>query len=134
MSDLRSLINKLYENDGAAISLEKTAEDRLTAALRGDGQVGENPFDGMSDEDLQKIAADLAAKDTGKAATTETPEVLEKTAAEMLGGQIMAHAMVHELGLIKTAMLDGKCRVCKDHERDVQGSSICSVCLSAAEQ
>ena len=131
MSDLSNLINKLYENDGATSSLEKTAEDRLSAALRGDGQVGENPFQGMSDAELQKIAADLEAGN-GPAAT-ETPEVLEKTAAEMLGGQVMAHAMVHELGLIKTAMLDGKCRVCKDHDRDVQGSSICSVCLSAAE-
>ena len=41
----------------------------------------------------------------------------------------MAHAMIHEFGLIKEAMLNGKCRVCKEHDMDIPGSSICSECV-----
>ena len=127
--NISALLNDLYRVDASVNSMEKTAEDRLAAELRGEGQVSENPFGKMSDDDLVKLAHELSGE-----ATEDQPELLEKTAAEMLGGQIMAHALVHEMGLIKTAMLNGLCRVCKTNQMDVQGSSICSACLSAAEQ
>jgi hypothetical protein len=122
--DISSLLNGLYAND-QVISMEKTAEDSLLAALQGGGQAAHNPYASMSNEDLislldgqEKVASD---------------QLLEKTAAEMLGGQVMAHAMVHEMGLIKVAMLNGLCRVCKESPMDTEGSSICSGCLSTAE-
>jgi hypothetical protein len=46
----------------------------------------------------------------------------------MLGGQVMAHAMVHEMSLIKEAMQKGLCRVCKTNQMDLVGSSICRAC------
>lgn len=130
MSDISSLLNNLYANDQTP-SLEKTAEDNLIAALRGEGQVEENPYASLSDEELIAILNDAGSEKTASAGG-EVPELLEKTAAEMLGGQIMAHAMVHEMGLIKEAMLNGLCRVCKESPMDVQGVSICSACSEAA--
>ena len=130
MSDISSLLNSLYANDQVA-SLEKTAEDNLIAALRGEGQVEDNHYATMSDEELIAMLQDDGSEKTASA-HGETPELLEKTAAEMLGGQVMAHAMVHEMGLIKEAMAHGLCRVCKESPMDVQGSSICSGCSEAA--
>lgn len=124
MSDLNSMFSQMFDTE--APSLEKTAEDQLLAALQGGGQVEENPFDQMSNEDLVKLANDLEARE-------EMPDVLEKTAAEMLGGKIMAHAMVHELGLVKEALAHGLCRVCKESPLDSQGS-ICSGCLDASDE
>lgn len=127
MSDnISSLLNNLYSNDQAVQSMEKTAEDALLASLRGENQASHNPFEGMSDEDL------IGLLDDGHEKVASENE-LEKTAAEMLGGQTMAHAMWHEMKLIKTAMMNGLCRVCKDSPMDTQGSSICSGCLSTAE-
>lgn len=126
MSDISSMLSNLYGLDQVT-NLEKTAEDNLLAALRDQGQVEENPYATMSTEDLIKIAQEL---ETGEQ-VQETPELLEKTAAEMLGGQVMAHAMVHELGLVKVALANGLCRVCKESPLDTQGSSICSGCMSA---
>ena len=56
----------------------------------------------------------------------ENEEELNKTAAAMFGGQLMAHSVVHELGLIKEAVANGICRVCKTVAMDVPGSSVCS--------
>jgi len=132
MSDISSLLNSLYAND-QTVALEKTAEDNLIAALRGEGQVEDNPYATMSDEDLIALLQDEGSEKTASAhGDEETPELLEKTAAEMLGGQVMAHAMVHEMGLIKEAMSQGLCRVCKESPMDTQGSSICSGCSEAA--
>lgn len=129
MSDMSSLLDKLYRANSATPAIEKTAEANLLAALRGDRAVAEesNPYATMSDEDLVKIASDLGitAEDAGD------DEDLEKVAADMLGGQIMAHAMIHEFGLMKEAMAKGKCRVCKQNDRDVKGSSVCSSCHKA---
>ena len=135
MSDISSLLNSLYANDQVT-SLEKTAEDSLIAALRGEGQVEENPYASMSTEELVALLQDEPAEKVASVneAEGETPEFLEKTAAEMLGGQIMAHAMVHEMGLIKEAMANGMCRVCKDSPMDIEQSSICSGCMESVEQ
>lgn len=130
-NNISSLLHSLYMGDQAAASFEKTAEDHLLAALRDQGQVAENPYATMSTEDLIKIAQEL---ENGPAEADATPELLEKTAAEMLGGQVMAHAMVHEFSLIKEAMSQGLCRVCKEAPMDTQGASICSGCLSATDE
>ncbi len=124
MSDISSLLSSLYGADQVS-SIEKTAEDHLIAALSDDGQVSENPYASMSTEELNKLASELGSE------TEPVPELLEKTAAEMLGGQVMAHAMVHELGLIKEALANGICRVCKENHLDVPGSSICSDCMGS---
>jgi len=128
MNDISSLLNNMYGND-QTVSMEKTAEDALLAELRGSGQAAHNPYAEMSTEDLIKIAQDL--KDSESRPGEQ--DLLEKTAAEMLGGQVMAHAMHHEMGLIKTAMLNGLCRVCKTSPMDTQGSSICSDCMSTVD-
>jgi hypothetical protein len=125
MSDISSLLNNLYANDQTVSSMEKTAEDALIAELRGEGQVGDNPYASLSTEDLIKLAQAADAPE-------EDPELLEKTAAEMLGGQIMAHACVHEFSLIKEAMINGLCRVCKASPMDVQGASVCGSCMEQA--
>ena len=130
MSEISSLLNSLYHNDKAT-SFEKTAEDNLLSALRGEEQIGENPYGSMSDEDLIALLQD--ANDTEKVAAAGGMGLLEKTAAEMLGGQVMAHAMVHEMGLIKVAMSEGLCRVCKEYPLDIQGSSMCSGCTETTE-
>lgn len=128
MSDISSLLNSLYGADQVA-SIEKTAEDHLLAALRGQGQVEENPYASMSTEDLVKLASQLEGGEP-----EETPDLLEKTAAEMLGGQVMAHALVHEMGLIKEALAHGLCRVCKEAPLDTAGTSICSGCLAESAE
>lgn len=128
MSDISSLLNNLYGADQSVSSLEKTAEDHLLAALRDQGQVEENPYADYSTEELEALAGG------GYEKLASSNDLLEKTAAEMLGGQVMAHAMVHEMGLIKEALASGICRVCKESHLDVQGSSICSSCLSAADE
>lgn len=128
MSDISSLLNSLYAND-QTVSLEKTAEDSLIAALRGEGQVEENPYASLSDDDLIAILQNDGVEKVASAAAEDT-DLLEKTAAEMLGGQVMAHAMVHEMSLIKEAMANGLCRVCKESPMDTEGSSICSGCAA----
>jgi hypothetical protein len=134
MSDFSSLLNSLYDNDSVAVpSLEKTAEEHLIDALRNrDQTVEENVFDGMSTEELIKIAEELQGGSL-QVEPEEDPSLLEKTAAEMLGGQVMAHSFTDELHLIKTAMINGLCRVCKESPMDIEGSSVCSGCHEAAE-
>lgn len=130
MSDISSLLNSLYANDQVA-SLEKTAEDSLIAALRDEGQVEENPYATMSDDEL--IAMLQGSEKTASVSHDDAPEFLEKVAGEMLMGQVMAHATIDELSLIKMATANGLCRVCKDSALDVQGSTICSGCAGADE-
>jgi hypothetical protein len=129
-ADLSTLLNSLYANPQVE-SLEKTAEDNLLSALRDEGMMAEeNPYAELSDEELVAL---LNGTEKTASAQEETPELLEKTAGEMLGGQVMAHAMVHEMGLIKEAMSHGLCRVCKEAPMDIEGSSICSGCAEASE-
>ena len=134
MTPISSLLDELYRNDKSATSLEKTAEARLSESLREDNQVEDNPYAEMSTADLAKLALELeqSEKTASEAeAAVEQPAVLEKVAADALGGQVMAHAMVHEFSLIKQAMAQGLCRVCKQAPMDIEGSSICSACTAA---
>tara|TARA_B100000131_G_scaffold94791_1_gene91719 strand:+ start:2434 stop:2877 length:444 start_codon:yes stop_codon:yes gene_type:complete len=145
--DMNSLLESLYSNDVATPDLEKTAESALIDGLKGPEAPVENPFMEMSTADLIKMAQELEAPVAVEESTPEaTAEVevseedeaekiaseqeLEKVAFDMLGGQIMAHSMIHEFGLIKEAMAQGLCRVCKEQAMDVEGSSVCSVCLN----
>lgn len=125
-NQLTSLLDELYRKDRPAVSMEKTAEDALSAALRAENQVSENPYESMSTSELAALALELE-----KSASEEAPEALQKIAADTIGGQVMAHAMVHEFSLIKEAMTKGLCRVCKENPMDTEGSSICSACASA---
>ena len=126
-TQLTSLLDELYRKDRPAVSMEKTAEDALAAALREENQVSENPYESMSTAELAALALELEKS----ASDEEAPEALQKIAADTIGGQVMAHAMVHEFGLIKEAMAKGLCRVCKENPMDTEGSSICSACASA---
>lgn len=151
---LSNLLDELYRNPPVAASLEKTAEDTLAAALFHEGTAVEaepepdesEPVDlyaTMSTEELARLALELdaggesqpAEKTASDAAPPEgeeePPELLQKLAMDAVGGRIMAHAMLHEERLMKVAMAQGLCRVCKENERDVAGSSICSSCQSA---
>lgn len=119
MSSLDAMISAMYGTQSDD-DLEKTAEENLLAALRGE----ESPLASYSTADLEKIAASFPSQ--------AAPD-MEKVAEEMLGGQVMAHALVHEMGLIKEAMLQGLCRVCKESPMDIQGASICSSCADGAE-
>jgi CRP-like cAMP-binding protein len=147
---LSQTLDRLYRKDAAAsASLEKTAEARLADALTHEAQaveIEESPdYSNMSLSDLMALASSLVEADTEVSAegvdsaevVEETPaedqtktasEVLEKAAADTLGGQIMAHAMVHEFSQIKIAMAQGLCRLCKTNPMDIQGHSICSSC------
>lgn len=127
-NQLTSLLDELYRKDRPAVSMEKTAEDALSAALRAENQVSENPYESMSTSELAALALEL---EKSASEEDEAPEALQKIAADTIGGQVMAHAMVHEFGLIKEAMANGLCRVCKENPMDTEGSSICSACASA---
>lgn len=127
-NQLTSLLDELYRKDRPAVSMEKTAEDALSAALRAENQVSENPYESMSTSELAALALEL---EKSASEEEEAPEALQKIAADTIGGQVMAHAMVHEFGLIKEAMANGLCRVCKENPMDTEGSSICSACASA---
>jgi hypothetical protein len=127
-TNLSSLLDELYRKDHTVSSLEKTAEDSLVSALRAENQVADNPYSSMSTAELAQLALEM---EQGEKVASETPELLEKIAADTIGGQVMAHAMVHEFSLIKQAMANGLCRVCKENGMDVQGSSICSACAQA---
>lgn len=123
--DMNSLLESLYENNTTGTH-EKTAEAAMFSGLSTE-QPQENPFMDLSLEELTKMAQDLKEEEEE---VEEVNEDLEKTAFDMLGGQIMAHAMVHEFGLMKEAMATGYCRVCKENAMDTEGTSICSACLS----
>ena len=145
--DMNKLIESLYQKDGSTSSLEKTAEKAMLDGLRESNQVEDNPLMDMSIEDLVKLANELDAGNDisfpGEVETTKeasevgseysdegSSEELEKVAFDILGGQVMAHSCTHEFGLMKIAMMNGNCRVCKTNKMDIEGSTICSECLS----
>jgi hypothetical protein len=133
---LDTLLARMYQNDAAVDSLEKTASDNFLDALRTDNTVEENPYANMSTEELAQLALKLEAEEEQEKTASAQAEPgedaaeaeLEKVAFDMLGGQIMAHSMVNEFELIKVATANGLCRVCKENPFDVQGSTICSAC------
>jgi len=122
--DMNSLLESIYKNDIETNRLEKTAESKMLDDLRQSEQ-SDNPYMDYSTEELIKMAQELNAEET----FGTQDEDLEKVAFDMLGGQVMAHALVHELGIMKIAMANGLCRVCKENHMDVEGSTICSACL-----
>lgn len=141
MPPLDEMLKSLYNptepssTDGGVV---KTAEAIMIEELQGSGE--ENPYMKLPLEELLKMAA--AAEEAEKTASA-TPEAkpeakpeevseedLEKTAQDIIGGQIMAHAAVHEMGLIKEAVKGGKCRVCKTAAH-AKGSSMCDECAKA---
>ena len=151
--DMNQLLESIYSKNASDSSLEKTAEQAFLGAIDIDTEpaTAENPFASLSLDELVKLANDLEAADTDsddvaeEAEETEaseevseddadaeseevSDEELNKTAAAMFGGQLMAHAVVHELGLIKEAVANGTCRVCKNMPMDIEGSSVCSAC------
>lgn len=146
--ELHSILKNLYAPvDQQTPAMEKTAEAAMLADLT-KKPAAPTRYEDMSLADLMKIAADLGVTGAQPVATLPVDlkvseadalaktaaakaaedEEMQKVAFDMLGGQVMAHAMVHELGLIKVAVANGKCRICKEHELDVEGESICSVC------
>jgi hypothetical protein len=146
---LESLLESLYKQDPIIRETEKTAESVLLAGLKSSNQtVSENPYASFSDADLLKLAQDVLGEETvvedvqddvvseetvedaTKEASADDAE-LEKIAWDMLAGQVMAHSCVHEFGAIKIALANGVCRVCKENQLDVDGSSICSACTSS---
>ena len=145
--EMNSLLEKLYANDDKDLaSLQKTAESRVLEQLVNDEQatVKQNPYADLSLEELTKLAQELDGK-TEEAEPVEAEKVaaeepaveddaeLEKIAFDMLGGQLMAHAMVHEVGLMKVAMSQGLCRVCKTNSMDMHGSTVCAECLGVEQ-
>lgn len=126
--NMNSLLESLYQNDVETSRLEKTAESKMLDNLRQSGNV-ENPYMNLPTEDLIKMAQQLEGEEYMNDAEASYDEDQEKVAFEMLGGQVMAHAMVHEFDLMKVAMANGLCRVCKENQMDIEESSICSACL-----
>jgi len=116
------MLDNLYANE-PSVSLEKTAEATLLEALQGEGHVTENPYADMSTAELEALES-LCEK-------TASAEDVEATTMEIIGGQVMAHAAVHEAFLMKTAMANGLCRVCKESPLDVAQATLCSSCLGA---
>jgi hypothetical protein len=138
--NMNQLLDSIYANESDDVGLEKAAEQAFVGAFDTNET---NPLDSMSLEELMKLASDLTTEDSVEEAPVEEEvveeEVLEenvdqdelnKTAAAMLGGKMMAHSLIHEFSLIKEAVANGICRVCKQVEMDVEGSSVCSACLS----
>jgi hypothetical protein len=123
--DMNQLLDTLYSDAQKDPEQEKTAEAAFHGAIHQDG---DNPFDDMSMDELLKLAQDLT-DDSGAVHDEGEDADFNKTAAAMFGGQLMAHAVVHELGLIKEAVANGSCRVCKTNTLDVEASSVCSACM-----
>ena len=124
--NMNSLLESLYQNDINAERLEKTAEAKMLNNL---ATGTNNPYEDWTVEELVKAAQEIEALENGEQALYEIEEETEKVAFDMLGGQVMAHAMVHEMDLMKVAMMNGLCRVCKENEMDVTDSTVCSTCV-----
>jgi hypothetical protein len=130
---IAALLDSIFnEATAAPAAIEKTAEARLFDALREDTHVEEDPFDSMTLEELTKLASEngLEVGEDGEITDQEDAIDMDKIAMDTLGGQVMAHSAFHELEQIKIAMINGACRVCKSNAMDIEGSSICSTCLS----
>lgn len=124
---LDTLLDGLYNTASDPTGLEKTAEARLLDALsEGQGGISENPFEDLPIEDLIKLANEQGLDVGGQ---SSGGNLSDDESYQQLQGEIMAHAAVNEMGLIKEALASGLCRVCKEHPLDTEGSSICSGCI-----
>ena len=132
--NMNDLLNSLYAKDPAASSLEKTAEAQMLEDLTQKGEI-ENPYDELSIEELMKVAAELGIETDAAPVqeTEEVPELLQEDALAQVGGKTMAHSFTHEFGLMKEAMAQGLCRVCKTNPMDLDHTFVCSGCLSGEE-
>lgn len=126
--DMNQLLESLYKSEGEGTTLEKTAEATLMNALSNAGDT-ENPFMDYDLDTLVKIAADLEEVDSAPSVDEQAAEYFDEQGMDEFGGQQMAHACVHEFALIKEAMQNGLCRVCKTNAFDLEGSSVCSSCM-----
>lgn len=127
--NMNQLLDQLYESDDSNASLEKTAEQAFLGAI---DTGNDNPYADMSLDELVKLANDMSQEPVAPAVeeTFIPEEELHKTAAAQFGAEVMAHSMIHELQLVKVAVANGICRVCKENHMDIEGSSICGACLS----
>ena len=135
--NMNDLLNSLYAKDPAASSLEKTAEAQMLQDLTQKGEI-ENPYEELSIEELMKVASELGIEtpsfdDTPTQEVEEVPELLQEDALAQVGGKTMAHSFTHEFGLMKEAMAQGLCRVCKTNPMDLDHTFVCSGCLSGEE-
>ncbi len=133
MQPLQDLLDSIYSQaEGDPAAIEKTAEARLFDALNEDqsGEVHEDPLDALSLEELTKLASEHGIEVDENPNPGVDEEAMQKAAFDTLGGQVMAHATFNELNLIKVALANGFCRVCKENPLDTQGLSICSACNS----
>lgn len=124
--NMNDLLESLYERENTNQTLEKTAEATLLSALANSNKE-DNPFMNFDMDTLVKMAHNLDEVDSEF--TDQGPEALQEASLDKLGGEQMAHACVHEFGLMKEAMMNGVCRVCKTNPFDVEGSTVCSHCL-----
>lgn len=127
--NMNDLLESLYQRETTNQTLEKTAEATLLSALSNSNKEN-NPF---LDYDLDTLAKMAHSLDEVEEEYEQDEEVatqtLQEASLDKLGGEQMAHACVHEFGLIKEAMMNGLCRVCKTNTFDVEGSTVCSHCL-----
>jgi hypothetical protein len=90
-------------------------------------------FGDHEDPETEKVAQETSDETSDE--TTEDVDEQEKLAAaeeayDNFLSQGAAHAAMNEVHLVKFAMANGYCRVCKENPMDLSGSSICSACLS----
>ena len=137
---LEQLVNDeqatVKQNPYADLSLEELT--KLAQELDGKTEEAEPveaaPVEAAPVEAAPVEAAPVEAEKVAAEEPAETEDAeLEKIAFDMLGGQLMAHAMVHEVGLMKVAMSQGLCRVCKTNSMDVHGSTVCAECLGVEQ-
>lgn len=126
MQSYNQMLDNLYAP--SAEGFEKTAEDAFASRLRGTDSLQGNPLASLSTADLERQLAELEQEKIASEVLHGTPEDLVKTAAEVLGGQIMAHAFVHETELIKVAMQSGICRICKEAPVGGGQGTVCAAC------
>jgi hypothetical protein len=128
--NMNQLLDQLYESDADDVGIEKTAEQAFMGAI--DTGHAPNPYEDMSLEELMKLAGEMSDRppaDPAVKISSATQDELHKTAAAQFGAEVMAHSMIHELQLVKIAVANGVCRVCKENHMDIEGSSICGACL-----
>jgi hypothetical protein len=122
--EMDNFLSQLYGQSALTEGLDKTAEAAMFQDLRETGQA-EQGLEHLSMEELIELA-----KTAGEASDEVDDGDLQKLAFDKVAGETMAHSMIHEFRLIKEAMTQGLCRVCKANGMDMEGASICSACMN----